>query len=68
MSKSILVTGSHKSGTTWTGKVTAFSTEIGYLFEPFNPNKIPGRARIGMQHWFKYGSENSSENKNIKNY
>ena len=34
---SILVTGSHRSGTTWVGKMLAQSRYVFYLQEPFNP-------------------------------
>ena len=33
----ILVTGAHRSGTTWVGKMIAASPSIGYVHEPFNP-------------------------------
>jgi len=33
----ILVTGSHRSGTTWVAKMIANSPSVGYIHEPFNP-------------------------------
>ncbi|MCB0241299.1 MAG: sulfotransferase [Anaerolineae bacterium] len=33
----IVVTGSHRSGTTWVGKTLCLSNELGYIFEPFRP-------------------------------
>lgn len=33
----ILVTGSHRSGTTWVGKMISGSDSVGYIHEPFNP-------------------------------
>ncbi|MGB0383269.1 MAG: sulfotransferase [Ardenticatenaceae bacterium] len=33
----ILVTGAHRSGTTWVGKMLALSRYVFYLQEPFNP-------------------------------
>lgn len=36
MKKSILVTGSHRSGSTWTGKVVSKATNVRYIHEPFN--------------------------------
>jgi len=45
--KPILVTGSHRSGTTWAGRVLAFSpTPLGYIWEPFNPRHRPGTFPI----------------------
>lgn len=32
----ILVTGSHRSGTTWVGHMLRMNPELGYIFEPFN--------------------------------
>ena len=33
----ILVTGSHRSGTTWVGEMINASGQTGYIYEPFNP-------------------------------
>jgi hypothetical protein len=33
----ILLTGSHRSGTTWVAKMIAAAPSIGYIHEPFNP-------------------------------
>jgi hypothetical protein len=38
----ILVTGSTRSGTTWTGSMLCLSGEAGYITEPFNVNYQPG--------------------------
>ena len=46
----ILVTGSHRSGTTFVGCVLAFARNIGYIHEPFNKDK--GVKQI--EHWFLY--------------
>jgi len=35
----ILVTGAHRSGTTWVGKILAASPCVHYIQEPFNPSK-----------------------------
>jgi hypothetical protein len=53
--KPILVTGSHRSGTTWAGRVLAFSpTPLGYIWEPFNPRHRPGTFPIRFPHYFHY--------------
>ena len=36
----ILVTGSHKAGTTWVGEMLAASRRVGYISEPFNPTQL----------------------------
>lgn len=35
----IIVTGSHRSGSTWVGKCLSASGECCYLYEPFNPRR-----------------------------
>lgn len=37
----ILVTGSHRSGTTWVGHMLDASGQTGYIYEPFNPVMEP---------------------------
>ncbi|MCD4781125.1 MAG: sulfotransferase [Candidatus Omnitrophica bacterium] len=46
----ILVTGSHRSGTTFVGKMLALSPNVGYIFEPFN--KVLGVE--GVDVWNPY--------------
>ena len=41
--KPILVTGAHRSGTTWVGKMLALAPGVGYVHEPFNPRFSAGR-------------------------
>ncbi len=33
----ILVTGAHRTGTTWTGRMLSLHRQVGYIHEPFNP-------------------------------
>jgi hypothetical protein len=52
--KPILVTGSHRSGTTWVGKILSLSRSVCYIHEPFNidyPPRIAGRL---FDYWFTY--------------
>jgi len=52
---SILVTGSHRSGTTWVGKMIASSSDVFYLHEPFNINqKKEGIYHKSFKNWFTY--------------
>eukprot|EP00752_Nemacystus_decipiens_P016866 g15098.t1 len=50
--KRILVTGTHRSGTTWMGKMLSANRSVAYIHEPFNVDE----ARFGLpiQHWFSY--------------
>jgi sulfotransferase family protein len=50
----ILVTGSHRSGTTWTGRVLALSAGIGYMHEPFNVHRWPNWLRRPLPHAYMY--------------
>lgn len=50
----ILVTGSHRSGTTWVGRMLALSGEAGYMHEPFNPRRVPGWSGERIPYWFLY--------------
>lgn len=57
--KPILVTGSHRSGTTWVGKVLATAPGMGYLQEPFGLQRRPGLCGAPFRFWFTYiSSEN----------
>ena len=48
----ILVTGSHRSGTTWVGEMLAASGEVGYISEPFNPTRPAGICGVELPAWF----------------
>jgi hypothetical protein len=52
---SILVTGSHRSGTGWVGQVLADSPRrVGYIWEPFSILHRPGTCAARFEHWFPY--------------
>jgi hypothetical protein len=55
----ILVTGSHRSGTTWTGKMLCATGEAGYVHEPFNPKRRPGWSGDRFPYWFMYVTESN---------
>ncbi len=60
--KPILITGAHRSGTTWVGKMLSLSNKIAYIHEPFN--KVYRNTGFGIQpaFWFQYIDEsNQSE-------
>lgn len=50
----ILVTGSHRSGTTWVGKMLNEETETTYIFEPFNIENSEPCHSYPLQFWFTY--------------
>lgn len=57
-SKAILVSGAHRSGSTWVGQVLSKAPNYAYLHEPFNPiyTSVKG-AEIDL--WYQYLNENS---------
>ena len=57
----ILVTGSHRSGTTWVGRVIGSSPSVGYIQEPFNILCRPGRCAARFPYWFYYVCEENEE-------
>lgn len=66
MKKMILVTGSHRSGTTWTGKVIASAHKIRYVYEPFNI--ALKRKNCPLKYWFAYAETSIAHQKEIANY
>lgn len=57
MNKLILLTGAHRSGTTWAGRMISQAPGVSYVHEPFNIS-IP-REYIPLEYWFEYVSEKS---------
>lgn len=58
----ILVTGSHRSGTTWVGKMLAADADTAYISEPLNVLHRPGVYRVPVKYWYTYiTAENESE-------
>lgn len=50
----ILVTGAHRSGTTWVGKMLAANPQVAYISEPLNVLHRPGVLRAKVNHWYQY--------------
>ena len=50
----ILVTGAHRSGTTWVGKMLAADPQIAYISEPLNVLHRPGVLRARVTKWYQY--------------
>jgi hypothetical protein len=48
----ILVTGAHRSGTTWVGKMLALAPGVAYIHEPFNPRTPVGISPAGFDRYF----------------
>jgi hypothetical protein len=58
----ILVTGGHRTGTTWVGKMLSASGETAYISEPLNILHRPGVFRKPLNYWYSYiCTENEAE-------
>lgn len=55
----ILVTGTHRSGTTWVGKMLAADSSTAYISEPLNVLHRPGVLRAKVNHWYQYVCEDN---------
>ncbi len=54
--KPILITGSHRSGSTWVGKIIAEAPSVIYIHEPFNVDFPPGAGvcNVKFEYWFTH--------------
>jgi glycosyltransferase involved in cell wall biosynthesis len=50
----ILVTGPHRSGTTWVGRMLSVNGEVAYISEPLNVWHRPGVFDAPISHWYTY--------------
>lgn len=50
----ILVTGAHRTGTTWVGKMIAAGRQTAYISEPLNVLHRPGVFRAAVPYWYLY--------------
>jgi len=54
MNGPILVTGAHRSGTTWVGKMLATDPQVTYISEPLNVLHRPGVMQVPTTQWYTY--------------
>jgi Sulfotransferase family len=52
--KTILVTGAHRTGTTWIGKMLAADPSTAYISEPLNALHRPGVMSTRVTAWYPY--------------
>jgi len=55
----ILVTGIHRGGTTWVGKMLAADSMTAYISEPLNILHRPGVFHVKTNHWYEYICEDN---------
>ena len=48
----ILVTGAHRTGTTWVGKMLASNPQVAYISEPLNIWHRPGVMSVPVSKWY----------------
>ena len=57
----ILVTGTHRSGTTWVGKMLAADPHVAYISEPLNVIHRPGVFHAKVKYWYQYICEENEQ-------
>ena len=57
----ILVSGAHRSGTTWVGKMLAADSQVAYISEPLNVWHRPGVFRAPTKYWYSYICEDNED-------
>ena len=50
----ILITGAHRTGTTWVGRMLAANRQTAYISEPLNPLHGPGLLHADVKQWYTY--------------
>jgi hypothetical protein len=53
----ILVTGAHRTGTTWVGKMLSANAQVAYISEPLNVLHRPGVLSARVPYWYTYITE-----------
>jgi hypothetical protein len=61
MKQTILVTGAHRSGTTWVGRMLSADRGTAYISEPLNVLHRRGIYRADVKHWYEYITEENEE-------
>src|SRR5690349_10236845 len=61
IARPILVTGAHRSGSTWVGRMLAEAPGVLYVHEPFSVSDPPGRGvcNVRFARWFTYVTRDS---------
>jgi hypothetical protein len=61
MKQTILVTGAHRSGTTWVGRMLSLDRDTAYISEPLNVLHRHGVYRADVKHWYQYITDENEE-------
>ena len=57
----ILVTGAHRTSTTWVGKMLSANAQTAYISEPLNVLHRPGVLRACVKQWYTYITEKNED-------
>ncbi len=57
----ILVTGAHRTGTTWVGRMLAADPDVAYISEPLNVLHRPGVMRTKVEYWYTYLADENGD-------
>ena len=57
----ILVTGAHRTGTTWVGKMLSANSQTAYISEPLNILHRSGVLHVCVKHWYTYITEKNED-------
>lgn len=68
MSSPILITGSHRSGTTWVGRIIAANKSVAYIQEPFNLDSHDKRFECAIDTWYLAAGHNPQAPNILKAY
>lgn len=61
LKRPILVTGIHRSGTTWVGKMLTAGSQLAYISEPLNKLHRPGVMRAPVKFWYTYINQKNED-------
>ncbi|HSG26381.1 MAG TPA: glycosyltransferase [Anaerolineales bacterium] len=57
----ILVTGAHRTSTTWVGKMLTANQQYVYVSEPLNIHHRRGVMRTPVKHWYSYVTDDNQD-------
>jgi len=61
MNQPILVTGAHRSGTSWVGRMLSAERSTAYISEPLNVLHRRGVYDANIEHWYQYITKENEE-------
>jgi len=61
MNQPILVTGAHRSGTSWVGRMLSADRNTAYISEPLNVLHRRGVYDANIEHWYQYVTKENEE-------